>query len=163
MSRKFVIAYLTILIAEIIAGEFGYTLGVYFLKPVIVSSLILLVASKGFLKNWQFITALSFSLLGDVFLMIGVPHLFLFGLGSFLLKHISEKGCVQARYYRCFLADCYGIFLHGFKAQRSRRFFVTRVCLYARHHGNGNNGKFRSIQKSNNVFTATWGSLIHNF
>ncbi|MFB0945306.1 MAG: lysoplasmalogenase, partial [Spirosomataceae bacterium] len=61
---------------------------VYFLKPVIVSSLILLVASKGFLKNWQFITALSFSLLGDVFLMIGVPHLFLFGLGSFLLTHI---------------------------------------------------------------------------
>jgi uncharacterized membrane protein YhhN len=88
MSRKFILAYLIILILEIVAGEFEYTLGVYLLKPVIVSSLVLLVADEGFLKNWQFITALIFSLLGDIFLMIGVPNLFLFGLGSFLITHL---------------------------------------------------------------------------
>jgi uncharacterized membrane protein YhhN len=82
------LSWLTILIVEIIAGEFGYTLGVYLLKPAIVSSLILLVAKKGFLKNWQFITALAFSLLGDIFLMVGLPSLFLLGLGSFLLTHL---------------------------------------------------------------------------
>jgi hypothetical protein len=53
MSRKFILAYLIILILEIVAGEFEYTLGVYLLKPVIVSSLVLLVADEGFLKNWQ--------------------------------------------------------------------------------------------------------------
>lgn len=88
MNKIFIFIYLTILIAEIISGELGIVIGVFFLKPALVTALILLVSSHGLRKHLLFILALTFSLIGDILLMIKLPNLFLFGLGSFLITHL---------------------------------------------------------------------------
>ena len=88
MNKKFIYIYIGILFLEIIAGESGNDLAVYILKPCLLSALIVLVASLDMRKHWPFISALLFSLVGDILLMIKLPNLFIFGLGSFLITHV---------------------------------------------------------------------------
>ncbi len=109
MSRKFIVSFLLVLTFEIIAGELNFLPGVYFLKPAIVLSLLFLVITKGFVKNKWFIIALFFSLAGDILLMLNLPILFLFGLGSFLITHLLYIGIFQQ--YATFKPLIFGVFL----------------------------------------------------
>lgn len=88
MTKRFTALFVCISLCEIICGELNFIIGVYLLKPLIVSSLIYYIYNRGNLKENLFITALCFSLLGDIFLMLEVEGAFLFGLGSFLLTHV---------------------------------------------------------------------------
>lgn len=65
----------------------------YIFKPatmvaVIVATLLIPGIAQDVWQARWFVVGFSFSLLGDVFLMLPQPRLFLFGLGAFLLAHV---------------------------------------------------------------------------
>lgn len=86
MNTKLFI-YMAIVVAEIICGYVGFREGVYVLKPLIMLSLI--YWNLDYLKThrWLWI-GMWFGLGGDVCLMFSGNHMFMAGLGSFLVMQL---------------------------------------------------------------------------
>src|SRR5687767_10347400 len=89
-----IILFLFILAADLVAIFCNYETWRYITKPLVVISLIAYFISRTFsipsvLKKW-ILLALVFSLAGDIFLLFETdqPLFFLLGLSSFLIAHI---------------------------------------------------------------------------
>jgi uncharacterized membrane protein YhhN len=88
-ERNFIIFYLILTVAEILAQLSGSTLLVYLTKPALVVSLACWYVAKTAeqdtsIKLW-FLPAMFFAVCGDIFLMIKGKDLFIAGLASFLV------------------------------------------------------------------------------
>lgn len=87
------ILFFALLLTEIVADSLGHYLIGWICKPLLMPTLLALFALN-FEKNTKaekvyFSVALVFSLLGDVLLMLQNNNLFVYGLGAFLVAHIS--------------------------------------------------------------------------
>ena len=114
ISRFLVFLFLAIAIIELGAETLDHELAIYISKPFLMISLMAFYAIRvGQLKTGfdaMIMLALTFSLFGDVFLMIR-PHteiLFLSGLGSFLVAQIC--------YATAFISDTKTAFASRWKA-----------------------------------------------
>jgi uncharacterized membrane protein YhhN len=91
--RIFTILFFTISALEILAGTLSFREGVYITKPLITLSIgIFYYFQRKENLNSQdkiMLVAFFFSMLGDIFLMLGKEEYFKFGLGSFLITHLS--------------------------------------------------------------------------
>ncbi len=101
--RIFTIIFFTISTLEILAGTFGFREGVYLTKPLIMLSIGIFYYSQRKEKldtqDRIMLVAFFFSMLGDIFLMLGKEEYFPLGLGSFLITQLclirvflSQKG-----------------------------------------------------------------------
>jgi uncharacterized membrane protein YhhN len=90
--RIFTLIFFTISILEIWAGIMGYREGVFMTKPLIMLSVFMFYYSqtRKTLNTHDkiMLVAFLFSMLGDIFLMLGKDDYFKFGLGSFLFTHL---------------------------------------------------------------------------
>jgi uncharacterized membrane protein YhhN len=137
--RIFTTIFFTISALEILAGTMGFREGVYITKP-------LKMLSIGIFYYFQrkenldkhdriMLVAFFFSMLGDIFLMLGKEEYFKFGLGSFLITHLcfirvfySQKG--QTNLYTRLAIFIFGAIVFSFiKNQISSVLFVP-VIIY---------------------------------
>ena len=85
------ILFFVLLVLNICGGIFHMEELSYFTKPLLMPVLIWIVWTKSQNKklNVQLTIALLFSLAGDLFLLVGSQDFFIFGLGAFLLAHLT--------------------------------------------------------------------------
>lgn len=92
MNTAFVIALGCAIVDWYAVARENKTLEYIFKPATMVAVIVATLLIPGIAQDvWQarwFVVGFCFSLLGDVFLMLPQPRLFLFGLGAFLLAHV---------------------------------------------------------------------------
>lgn len=121
-KQHWLILFLLILLADLVAVQFNYTIAEHFFKPLIVIWLMAyfvlqLRSVASHLKKWITL-ALFFSWLGDVLLLMqdDNPVFFIWGLSAFLVAHI-----------------CYIFFFHFIRLKetvKSRWWLMVIVVIY---------------------------------
>lgn len=90
--RLLSIIYLLLTVADILSIQFGYYDITFWVKPMLMPVLILMILQSKTLAlgKWLLINGLFFSFLGDVFLLYEFKNalFFIFGLAAFLITHI---------------------------------------------------------------------------